>query len=111
MENVATVVNPAKEWLQIAGSVFNLAGGIALLIDALRVRKVIRLKKASEDFLAELRAANVKELDLPVDERGHPLRSAEDVELWLTEGALRRSWLGFALLLLGFSCEALGHFF
>ena len=106
--NIA-VAGRIKECLEIAGSIANFAGGAILLIDALRVAKVIRIKKASKDFLAELRAAGVAELDLPVDPNGKPLHSAEEVELWLSEGGLKRSWWGFVLLLVGFGCELLSH--
>lgn len=101
--------NPTKEMLEIAGSVANFAGGLVLLIDAFRVRKVIRVKKAGQDFQEQLRKAGVKELDMPVDERGNPLGSPEDLEMWLAEGTFRRSWWGFALLVLGFACELLSH--
>jgi len=48
--------NPTKEWLEIAGAMTNFAGGLVLLVDALRVRKVIRVKKAGQDFQDEKKA-------------------------------------------------------
>jgi hypothetical protein len=84
---------------------------LLLLVDALRVRKVIRVKKAGQDFQEELRKAGVRDLDLPVDEHGRPLGTADDLELWPAEGTFRRSWWGFALLVAGFACELLSHRF
>jgi hypothetical protein len=49
LENVAAV-SRAREGLEIAGSIANFGGGGILLIDALRVAKVIRIRKAGEDF-------------------------------------------------------------
>ena len=106
-----TPENPLKTGFEVAGSVANFVGGLVLLVDALRARKVIRVKKAGEDFQRELREAGVGELDLPVDKDGNPLATPEDLELWLAEGTFKRSWWGFALLLLGFTCELLSHAF
>jgi hypothetical protein len=105
------IENPTKTVMEVLGSVANFAGGIVLLVDALRSRKVVRVKKAGADFLEELRHAGVKELDLPVDEKGNPLHTPEDLELWLAEGTFKRSWGGFLLLLIGFGFELLSHVF
>lgn len=99
-----------KEILEILGSGANFFGGIVLLLDALRAPRVVKVKKAGEDFQAELRAGGVSELNLPVDEKGNPLRTPEDLEQWLAAGTFKRTWIGFLLLLIGFTCELLSHF-
>lgn len=59
-----------KETLEILGSGANFLGGIVLLVDALRAPRVVKVKKAVEDFQAELKAGGVTELNLPVDKDG-----------------------------------------
>jgi hypothetical protein len=97
-----------KEYLEIAGSGANLAGGIVLLIDALRVRSSIKERSGGDIFQKELEKAQVK--DAPQDSQGGSLATAVSRELWLAMGPLERSWIGFALLVAGFGCEIASHF-
>jgi len=46
-----------KECLEISGSVANFAGGIVLLVDALRVRSNIEDRGAAQAFLAAMKKA------------------------------------------------------
>ncbi|SRR6266568_4335337 len=97
-----------KECFEIAGSVANLAGGIVLLIDALRVRSSVKEKSGGDIFQDALDRADVQ--DAPSDSKGRSLATAVSRELWLTLGPLKRSWMGFALLVVGFGCEIVSHF-
>jgi len=98
-----------KEFLEITGSLANFAGGIVLLIDALRVRRSIKTKSGGDTFQQALDKARVK--DAPRDSHGNSLATAESRELWLATGPLLRSWIGFGLLVAGFGCEIASHFF
>jgi hypothetical protein len=98
-----------KEYLEIAGATANFAGGIVLLIDAVRVRLSIREKSGGNIFQDGLNKAKVA--DAPRDAAGKPLDTEEARESWLSAGLLKRSWIGFALLVAGFGCEIASHFF
>jgi hypothetical protein len=100
-----------KESLEIAGSVANFAGGIVLLIDALRMRGNIQERSGGNIFQKALDDAGVKEQDAPRDSQGDLLATAVARELWLAVGPLKRSWIGCGLLVAGFACEIVSHFF
>lgn len=100
-----------KECLEIAGSAANFAGGIVLLIDALRMRGNIKERSGGDIFQKALDDAEVKEQDAPRDAQGHLLATAVARELWLAVGPLKRSWIGCGFLVGGFGCEIASHFF
>ena len=98
-----------KECLEIAGSTANFAGGVVLLLDALRVRRNIETEGVASDFLTALKAEGSS--DRAEDSKGRPLGTPEAVKKWLSKWSLGRAWLGFALMILGFGCEFASHFF
>ena len=98
-----------KECLEISGSVANFAGGLVLLYDALRIRKSIREKSGASTFLRAMKQTGGE--NLVRDEKGRSLTSEEAVEIWLSSRSLKRAWIGFGLMVVGFACEILSHLF
>jgi hypothetical protein len=96
-----------KECLEITGSVANFSGGVMLLVDALRVLRGIKERSGGDTFHKALEKAKIR--DVPRDEVGRLLDTAVARELELAMGPLKRSWVGFAFLVLGFGCEIASH--
>lgn len=97
-----------KEYLEIGGSAANFAGGIVLLVDALRVKSSLGEKEGANDFLEAMRAENAE--GMVKDPEGERLDTATAMEMWLSNRSLRRAWIGFALMTAGFGCEIASHF-
>jgi hypothetical protein len=96
-----------RECLEITGSVANFSGGVMLLVDALRVLRGVKERSGGDAFHKALEKAQIK--DVPRDELGRLLDTAVARELGLAMGPLKRSWVGFSFLVLGFGCEIASH--
>ena len=89
-----------KPLLEILVPILNFSGAAILCVDALRIKRNIKVKAGAEKLVQYLRS--VGESNLITDERGKPLDSQRALDEWLAGLTLRLGWVGFVLIALGF---------
>ncbi len=84
--------------LEIWSSLLTFAGGVFLTVDGLVAASKIHAESGGERFLAAVLRRKIQ----VVGDDGQPLTNPTDLRAWLARKVQRRSWLGFALITLGF---------
>ncbi len=87
--------------LGLGGVVLSFAGGVFLTYDSLRARRKI-LAHFGARKIAEDQAKREGKPTLYETPDGKPLDTELDWELWLAEQPLKWTWIGFALISVGF---------
>lgn len=75
-------------------------GGTVLTVDSFLVKRKIRVSKGGAEVTDMLNEAGV-----PHERRPQPLQSEKDLQLWLADRTLNRTWWGFLLIAIGFFLE------
>jgi len=91
---------------EIAGSCVTFAGAAWLSIDALLIRRHIRVEAGANEFFEILNKAGAR--GLVKDKSGKPLDSREDLTLWLAGRTVGWTWVGFGLMAFGFVLDLIG---
>jgi len=92
--------------LEIAGSCFNAAGALWLLVDALRIRYTITAEEGASR-LREILESSGKG-DVLTDTKGKQLNSEKALRLWFASRTIAWNWTALALVLLGFILDLWG---
>ncbi|MGD0182052.1 MAG: hypothetical protein ABSC15_19750 [Terriglobales bacterium] len=91
----------ATDELGVLASLLTLLGALALSVEALFVRRKIRTEAGGQRLLAIMKAHGDDDV-LTDPKSGKPLNKEKALRLWFAERSLGWSWLGFALMMVGF---------
>src|SRR5207244_7735933 len=81
-----------KPLLEILVPMLSFSGAAILCVDALRIKRNIKVKAGAEKLVQYLQS--VGESNLITDERGKPLDSQRALDEWLADRTLRLGWVG-----------------
>lgn len=91
----------------LLGSVITFCGGALLSIDSVLVARHLRTQKGGEALLRGLERHGVR--GILVDDKGSPLVTPTQLQLWLLRGPQNRAIFGFLLVTSGFLLEIMSR--
>ena len=95
-----------RNCFEISGSVTTFIGAAWLLIDALRIRGHIRSESGASELLRILNKAGAS--NAITDEKGNPLNSDKDLQLWFAARTITWNWIALGLMAGGFLLDFIG---
>jgi hypothetical protein len=91
---------------EIAGACFTTAGGLWLLVDALRIRHTVRAEEGASRLREILDRVGAG--DILKDGKGNPLNSEKALRLWFAARTIAWNWIALALITAGFVLDLIG---
>jgi hypothetical protein len=102
--------NMLISYLGISGTLLNFAGGVFLVYDALRLPRKTLVAYGARSA-AEEDARRTSKPPRYIDDKGQPLETLLDWELWLARQTQKWTWVGFVLIAAGFFLDLLSRIF
>lgn len=97
-----------KSLLELLAKMVGFAGGLILTLDALSIRRKIRIEAGARLLIGTFEKSGKG--DLLKDSAGQPLSDPRVFQVWLARRPLIFAIVGFALVTLGFVLDLLAYF-